>query len=124
MGNPGDALIIENLFDTGKLIAQRPWQLLCEDVYISLIYGSDEHSPRAAFLRYLPGASVPSHIHRGLEHILILAGSQLDGDKVYGKGDLVIHDAGSDHQITSPEGCVVLGIWQRPVMFRQMDAAK
>lgn len=118
LGNSGDALILHNIFDTQTLIASRSWEVLRDGVFISLIYGSDENSPQAAFLHYLPGASVPVHVHKGFEHILILDGAQNDGAKVYSKGTLVIHATGSDHQITSPGGCFALGIWEKPVAFR------
>ena len=66
---------------------------------------------------YLPGASIPVHEHIGFEHILILHGVQQDDKKVYSKGTLVIHKPGSQHRIRSPEGCIALGIWQKPVKF-------
>lgn len=113
----GAALILDDIFDSQALIASRSWQVLREGVFISPIYGSDDNSPQAAFLHYLPGSSVPSHLHRGFEHILILHGSQIDGERVYSKGTLVIHSLGSSHQIRSPEGCLALGIWERPVAF-------
>lgn len=111
------ALIINNIFDSQSLIASRSWQVLREGVLISPIYESGDNSPHAAFLNYLPGSSIPTHVHGGFEHILILDGSQQDGDRLYSKGTLVIHQAGSNHQIRSPDGCLALGIWERPVKF-------
>lgn len=110
-------LILHNLFDCDQLLASRQWQSLREGVNISPIYTEDGLGPRAAFLHYLPGAQVPNHVHQGFEHILILHGSQIDGDQVYATGTLVIHTPESNHQIRSPEGCVALGIWEKPVRF-------
>jgi hypothetical protein len=53
----------------------------------------------------------------GIEYILILHGSQIDGDKVYTLGTLVIHGSDTHHNLKFPEGCIALGIWQKPVML-------
>lgn len=108
---------LHNIFDIQGLLAQCQWQPLVEGVRFAEIYSTANPGPRAAFLHYLPGAKVPPHLHQGLEHILILQGYQIDGDKTYGAGALVIHPAGTVHSLESPEGCVALGIWQAPVAF-------
>lgn len=71
--------------------------------------------PELALLRYAPGASVPSHLHQGLETILVLEGSQSDEFGHYPAGSLVANPEGSVHSVTSIEGCVVLIQWTRPV---------
>lgn len=111
------ALIIQGLLDPKALAETREWQPLAEGVFISMIYEVENRGARAAFLRYLPGASVPNHQHTGFEHILILDGWQRDGETVYQAGTLVIHPAGTQHDLVAPEGCVALGIWERPVAF-------
>ena len=111
------AMIIEGLFNPAALIASRDWEPLAEGVFISPIYDMKNSGPRAAFLRYLPGASVPHHQHTGIEHILILQGSQKDGSTVYQAGTLVIHPPGTQHHLISEEGCLALGVWEKPVAF-------
>ena len=71
----------------------------------------------AALLRYRPGASVPRHRHGGFEYILVLRGSQRDDAGEYGSGSLLVSAPGSEHTVESPEGCVVLAFWQKPVTF-------
>lgn len=110
-------LIVENLFDPTTLIESREWQILAEGVFFSEIYDMENAGPRSAFLRYLPGASVPNHLHTGLEHILILHGSQTDGRRIYRAGTLVIHPPGTQHHLVSEEGCLALGVWEKPVAF-------
>lgn len=112
-----DALIIEGLFTPLALIESRQWQTLAEGVFVSDIYDMENAGPRSAFLRYLPGASVPNHLHTGLEHILILHGSQTDGTRTYTAGTLVIHPPGTQHHLVSQEGCLALGVWEKPVAF-------
>lgn len=111
------ALIINNLFDPAALTAKCQWQPLTEGVFISKIYETENQGARAAFLRYLPGASVPNHQHMGFEHILILDGWQQDEETVYNVGTLVIHPPGTEHHLVAPEGCIALGIWEKPVAF-------
>lgn len=78
--------------------------------------------PGVALLRYAAGARVPSHIHDGLETILVLDGSQIDERGIYGAGSLVLNEAGTSHSVWSDEGCVVLIAWERPVRFLEPEA--
>jgi anti-sigma factor ChrR (cupin superfamily) len=110
-------LVLPNIFDIDGLLAQSQWQPLVEGVRFCEIYSREPAGARAAFLHYLPGAKVPPHKHQGLEHILILQGYQIDGDKTYSVGTLVIHPESTVHSLDSPEGCVALGIWEKPVTF-------
>jgi anti-sigma factor ChrR (cupin superfamily) len=72
---------------------------------------------RVAVLRYAPGAEVQAHRHEGHEYIYVLSGEQSDARGTYGPGSLVINEPGTVHSVSSREGCVVLIIWQRPVVF-------
>jgi anti-sigma factor ChrR (cupin superfamily) len=77
--------------------------------------------PGVALLRYAPGASVPAHLHRGLETILVLRGSQSDDRGTYGEGALVLNPEGTSHRVWSEDGCVVLIQWTLPVEFLQPE---
>jgi anti-sigma factor ChrR (cupin superfamily) len=83
-------------------------------VEIHRLYG-DGSGPSAALLRYAPGGSVPPHEHEGFEHVLVLAGSQEDERGRYPAGTLAVNPPGSRHSVRSPEGCVALLVWERPV---------
>lgn len=111
------ALIVEGLLNPKSLLHTREWRPLTEGVFISTIYETGNHGSRAAFLRYLPGAAVPNHQHTGFEHILILDGWQMDGATLYEVGSLIIHPPGTEHDLVAPEGCIALGIWEKPVSF-------
>lgn len=76
-----------------------------------------EGAPGIAVLRYMPGASVPLHLHPDVEMILVLDGTQADEVSTFGPGDLVINAPGSQHSIVSKDGCVVLLMWSKPVVF-------
>lgn len=111
------ALILANLFKPAALLTTREWKPLTEGVFISAIYETENQGARAALLHYMPGASVPNHRHMGFEHILILDGWQKDGAVIYEAGTLVVHAPGSQHNLVAPEGCLALGIWEKPVAF-------
>lgn len=96
------------------------WRPFRPGVEIHSIYERGADGPAAAFLRYAPGAEVPRHRHVGFEHIYVLVGSQEDERGRYRAGTLLVNPPGTSHSVRSPEGCVVLAIWERPVLF---DAA-
>lgn len=98
------------------------WEPFREGIEVSWIYREDGDGPSAAFLRYHPGAAVPAHDHVGYEHILVLEGAQEDGNGRYGAGTVLISRPGSGHAVASPQGCLVLAIWERPVRFRNSEA--
>jgi len=93
------------------------WQRLRDGVEVAWLYQNGAHGPSAAYLRYQPGASVPLHWHAGYEHVVVLEGSQSDDNGRHGVGSLVINPPGSSHDVVSEEGCVVLIVWERPVVF-------
>ncbi|HEX3904988.1 MAG TPA: cupin domain-containing protein [Polyangia bacterium] len=89
-----------------------PWQLFRPGVEIHRLW--DEPDGRsAALLRYAPGGSVPAHEHQAIEEIFVLSGAQRDARGVYPAGSHVVNPAGSSHTVESPDGCLVLVIWQK-----------
>ena len=93
------------------------WEPFREGVDIAWLYRNGEHGPASAYLRYAPGARVPLHLHAGYEHVLILEGSQSDKNGRHHAGTLVIGPPGTSHEVRSEEGCLVLIIWERPVVL-------
>jgi anti-sigma factor ChrR (cupin superfamily) len=81
------------------------------------IYGKDGSGPGAALLRYEPGATIPAHRHGGYEHILVLEGAQQDERGRYPAGTLIVNEPGTQHKVSSPDGCLVLVIWEKRVTF-------
>jgi anti-sigma factor ChrR (cupin superfamily) len=99
------------------LRADFEWTPYRPGVNIHRLYGKGDSGPSAALLQYAPGASIPEHSHPGYEHIFILHGTQVDVRGTHATGTLVINPPGSSHEVSSPGGCVVLAIWERPVAF-------
>jgi anti-sigma factor ChrR (cupin superfamily) len=72
---------------------------------------------RTTLTRFAPGARLPRHRHVGLEQSFVLEGSLVDQDGVCTAGNFVWRRAGSAHDAWSPDGCVVLGIFDAPNEF-------
>ena len=66
-----------------------------------------------ALIRMAPGARLPDHEHPLSEQSYVLA----DDDGICTAGNFVWRPAGSRHEAWSPDGCVVLGIFQVPNKF-------
>jgi anti-sigma factor ChrR (cupin superfamily) len=66
-----------------------------------------------------PGARLPRHRHVGLEQSFVLEGSLVDADGACTAGNYVWRRAGSVHNAWSPDGCIVLGIFEKPNEFLQ-----
>ena len=114
MNPPHDTFLFAELAKNPAL----PWQPFREGVDIyPLLPRPDGGPPSAALLRYHPGAEVPRHQHPGREHIFVLAGAQEDDRGRYPAGSLLVSQPGSGHAVRSPDGCVVLAIWEQPVKF-------
>ena len=97
-------------------IASMTFQELRPGVEIHVLHESPDGA-RVAILRYAPGAEVPAHRHDGYEYVYVLEGEQGDERGSYSAGSLVVNEPGLTHRVKSARGCVVLIIWQRPVVF-------
>ena len=115
---PALRLYVANLFGAATDHDRFAWAPFREGVEIARLYGDGARGPSAALLRYAPGARVPAHVHHGMEHIIVLAGAQVDADGTYGPGGMLVHGPGTSHAVVSEQGCVALAIWERPVEIR------
>jgi anti-sigma factor ChrR (cupin superfamily) len=103
--------------DPARLRERDDFAPLRPGVDIAYLYRDEAGGSSAALLRYSPGAKVPRHEHAGHEHILVLDGSQRDERGEYFPGSLIINPPGTAHSVESPNGCLVLIIWSRPIHF-------
>jgi len=117
--------VLKDLFNIADYQDQIRWQPFRPGVEIHSIYAAtNDDGPAAALLRFAPGARVDLHEHRGLEHILVLAGSQVDQNGYLRAGSLMIHAPGTRHSIVSHEGCIVLAIYEERVRFIEEAGTK
>ena len=70
-----------------------------------------------ALIKMAPGARLPDHEHPLSEQSFVIEGTLADDDGSCTAGNFVWRPAGSRHQAWSPDGCVVLGIFQVPNKF-------
>ena len=108
---------IKDLFNIEKWQNEIDWKPFHPGVEVFRLYGDGVNGPTAALLRYAKGAKIPSHLHVGYEHILVLSKTQRDEDEVYSEGSLLISPPKTKHSIVSDEGCIVLAIYEKPVEF-------
>jgi anti-sigma factor ChrR (cupin superfamily) len=109
-----EPIVVPNL---GALVAGADWEPMRPGIEIHRLYGDGGDGPSAALLRYQPGTKLPRHRHVGMEHILVLSGSQEDERGHYRAGALVVNPPGTSHNVSSAEGCIVLALWEKPVSF-------
>lgn len=112
------ALIWPDLLNLGKNPERLAWKPFRPGVEIHYLYGDGQQGSAAALLKYAPGAKVPKHEHTGYEHIIVLAGGQRDHQGHHQAGTLVINPPGTQHDVVSDEGCLVLIIWEKPVQIK------
>lgn len=110
-------LVLTDLASIPFRLGEFAWEPLGPGVDFSSLYRDAAGHTKLALLRYAPGATVPEHLHVGMEYIQILAGAQQDEQGKYGTGTLLVSFPGSRHSVASPEGCVVLAVWEAPVRF-------
>ena len=69
----------------------------------------DDGRTRTWLARMAPGATVPAHVHEGVEEILILEGSCILGRETMNAGDFERAPHGSSHpEMRSASGCLLL----------------
>jgi anti-sigma factor ChrR (cupin superfamily) len=85
-------------------------------VYIKRLY-EDPSGRQTTLTRMEPGAKLPSHRHVGIEQSYVLAGTLVDDDGTCTAGNFVWRRAGSVHDAWTPDGCLVLGVFERPNEF-------
>jgi anti-sigma factor ChrR (cupin superfamily) len=113
---PSPSLVIRELTERA-LGGDLPFEPYFPGVEIHRIYGDETAGPSAILLRYQPGGRAPQHTHPGYEHIFVLSGEQSDERGSYPAGTLVINPPGSQHDVHSARGCLVLVIKEQPVVF-------
>ena len=70
-------------------------------------------------LRYYPGARAAMHLHPGFELIFVLDGTLETATGIHRAGTLEVCAPGSVHAPWSEEGCVLLVVWEKPVVIQQ-----
>ncbi|WMX44365.1 cupin domain-containing protein [Streptomyces roseicoloratus] len=78
-----------------------------------------EEDSASLLLRFPPGAHGDFHEHLGHELMLVLDGTLDHSDgRRFERGDLVVEEPGTRHQMSSATGCTVLAVRARPASPR------
>ena len=115
--DPSQVVKLNDLFQISGWQHKLPWKPFQKGVQIYRLYGDGISGPTAALLRFEPGGRVAIHEHTGYEHIVVLAGAQVDENSRAETGMLIINPPGTSHSILSQNGCIVLAIYEKPPKF-------
>jgi anti-sigma factor ChrR (cupin superfamily) len=79
-----------------------------------------------ALMKFAPGATLPDHEHVKIEQTYVLEGKLVDKegpakDLTVGPGEFVWREAGSRHVAWTPEGGLMLAMFQVPNKFFERD---
>ena len=77
-------------------------------VEISQISTDPKRERHTTLIRVAAGASIPAHRHGGLEECFVLQGDVSDGERRLEGGDYVMYDVGSEHELHTVGGCLLL----------------
>jgi len=99
-----------------------PWQATrFPGVDIKVLMEDKETGMMTSLTRLAAGAVLPDHTHVGIEQSYVLEGTLQDHEGAVTAGNFVWRPAGSRHVANSPEGCLVLGFFQKPNTFHDQD---
>jgi len=122
--------VIPNVFRSGFELDNLNWAPWVEPgrggVDHHVLWAPSGEDPSAGLLlRFPPGAHGDFHEHLGIEVMLVLDGvlDHSDGSS-FSKGDLIVEEPGTRHQMSSAGGCTVLAIRTRPAARREPEAGE
>jgi anti-sigma factor ChrR (cupin superfamily) len=90
-------------------------------IYTKTLY-KDPSGKQTTLTKMDKGAKLPKHKHVGLEQSYVLEGTLVDDDGACTAGNFVWRRPGSIHAAWSPDGCIVLGVFDSPNEFMDEGA--
>jgi anti-sigma factor ChrR (cupin superfamily) len=116
---------LEKLASRFVNVAALPWKATQIDgVEMRILIEEPETGLMTALVRFAPGAKLPPHEHVGIEQSYVIEGSLEDPEGLTTAGNFVWRPAGSRHVAWSPNGALVLAIYQRPNVFLEEHAGE
>lgn len=92
----------------------RPWEPLYPGVDIKSLHRDEAQNCHVMFMRYAPGAVIPTHRHTAVEHIFVLEGSVEDEFGACTAGNYALRPPGCVHTPGSQQGALALAISYGP----------
>lgn len=98
--------------------AELPWETaMFPGVHFKTLMVDKEQGLMTVLLRMEPGAKLPDHEHVLVEQTYVLEGRLVDRDGECGPGEFIYRPAGSRHEAWTPEGGLMLAVFQTPNKF-------
>ncbi len=94
-----------------------PWQATPVDGIDMKILMKQPNGLMTCLFRWGAGTRLPLHEHVGIEQSYLLEGSLVDDEGEVTQGNFVWRPGGSSHAAWSPNGALVLAIFQTPNIF-------
>jgi anti-sigma factor ChrR (cupin superfamily) len=105
-------------------IASLPWEdTIFPGVKAKTLLVDDATGLLTVLLKMEPGATLPDHEHVLIEQTFVLEGELVDPDGVCTAGNYVWRPAGSRHAAQTPNGGLMLSMFQAPNKFFERDGA-
>lgn len=99
-------------------VEEQPWQSTrWPGIEIKVLMEDKATGMTTSLTRIAPGARLPDHVHVGIEQSYVLEGSLVDHEGACTAGNFVWRKTGSRHAAHSPDGCLVLGFFEKPNKF-------
>lgn len=103
-------------------VADLPWeQTKFPGVEVKTLMIDKEAGLLTCLLKMAPGAVLPDHEHVLIEQTYVMEGRLVDRDCDVGPGEFVWRPAGSRHAAHTPEGGLMIAIFQVPNKFFERD---
>ena len=100
-----------------------PWEeTVFEGIAVKTLLIDKESGLLTALMKMEPGTRLPDHEHMLIEQTYVIDGHLVCGEGECKKGDFVWRPAGSRHEAWSPEGGLMLAMFQVPNKFYQENA--
>ena len=95
-------------------VASLPWVDMGPGNQMKVLMYDTETGMLTILARLAPGASIPFHMHEGMEQTYILEGSLKDDEGECTAGNFVIRAKGSKHSPVAPNGCTMMVFFMKP----------
>ena len=108
-------------------VDELPWEkTMFPGVEVKTLLLDRQQGLLTALLKMAPGACLPDHEHVLIEQTYVLEGRLLDKEGPeagleVGPGEFVWRPAGSRHAVWTPEGALMIAIFQVPNRFYEKD---
>ena len=97
---------------------EMPWEeTKFPGIYAKTLLVDRETGLLTTLMKMDPGATLPDHEHVGIEQTFVIEGSLVDPEGECTAGNFVWRPAGTRHAASTPNGALVLAIFQVPNKF-------